>query len=487
MQPTLYTGDLAIVHSQGSYGVGNVVAFRVRNDRGDVGNVVHRIVGGSAEDGFVTQGDNKNGPDPWRPKPDEILGEVWFYVPGGGRAFAFLRQPQVLSAVVGSLAMLSLAGGAEVKRRRRRGDRMTSKNARRARNWLGAPAWAVAALSTLGLLALGFGAGAILSFRQPTHASRVVERTHYEHTAVFDYTVQTERSVLYPEGVVGPILPASADPAVQTAPPPIYAKLARALDLGFTYALKAPLPPDVSGDLSAALEVKAADGWTKTLELLPPAPFAGPATSSRVTVDFAEVFSLIDAIERETGVKAPSYTISVIPTVRVTGQVGAEPVDESYAPAFGVKLDRTRITPDAELVRTQARKTGEAVSQEQAIALLGLSSPVSAARLASSIGTSLSLAGLVTLASLVLLRLRLDEPARISARYGSLLVGVARADLNHNSRLVEVASMRDLVRLAQQDGQVVFHQEVAPGSHIYYVQRGDLVFAYTASGSAGEA
>ena len=59
MQPTLYEGDLAVVRQQSSYEEGDIVAFRVpEGEDGEGAIIIHRIVGGDAENGFILQGDN---------------------------------------------------------------------------------------------------------------------------------------------------------------------------------------------------------------------------------------------------------------------------------------------------------------------------------------------------------------------------------------------------------------------------------------------
>lgn len=110
MEPTLSTGDLAIVRKQDSYSVGDTVAFHAG---GSI--VIHRIVRGSAEEGYVVQGDNKELPDLWRPMGEDILGRMWVSIPWGGRVLAFLRQPLILGSVVGGLGMLSVLSGGSGK------------------------------------------------------------------------------------------------------------------------------------------------------------------------------------------------------------------------------------------------------------------------------------------------------------------------------------------------------------------------------------
>lgn len=113
MEPTLYTGDLAILRKQDAYAVGDVIAFQVEG-----GVVIHRIVGGDAKSGYVPRGDNRDSDDMWRPTPNNIGGRMWFHVPKVGLAIAVLRQKQnlpVFAAFAG--AFLVLAGGGKRKAR----------------------------------------------------------------------------------------------------------------------------------------------------------------------------------------------------------------------------------------------------------------------------------------------------------------------------------------------------------------------------------
>ncbi len=109
MEPTLHEGDLALVRTRDRYAVGDIAAFRVpRGQPGAGAIVIHRIVGGSADAGFITQGDNKDGPDLWRPTDRDILGEMWLRIPGAGRILARLRGPYLLAALSAVLAFLMM-------------------------------------------------------------------------------------------------------------------------------------------------------------------------------------------------------------------------------------------------------------------------------------------------------------------------------------------------------------------------------------------
>jgi signal peptidase len=120
MEPTLESGDLVVVRQAGTYGPGDIVGFRVPDgEPGAGGLVIHRIVGGSASAGFVTQGDNKPRPDEWRPTGNDVVGALWFVLPGAGPAFTWIRQPTVFAALAAALVVFSvMAGGASRVRRR---------------------------------------------------------------------------------------------------------------------------------------------------------------------------------------------------------------------------------------------------------------------------------------------------------------------------------------------------------------------------------
>jgi signal peptidase len=118
MQPTMFTGDLAVLHRYGTYDVGDVIAFHTNQ-----GTVIHRIVGGDATSGYTTQGDNRDQPDLWRPTPDQVIGRMWFHIPWIGKVLLPLQQPRAFGALVGLAIGLALVPGGKAVRRRRKGGR----------------------------------------------------------------------------------------------------------------------------------------------------------------------------------------------------------------------------------------------------------------------------------------------------------------------------------------------------------------------------
>lgn len=104
MQPTLHTGDLVVLREQSAYEVGDIVSYRVpEGDPGAGSTVIHRVVGGDAESGYVLKGDNRDTVDMWRPRPDDVAGRQLVAAPYAGRVLAFLRSTLGLALLGGLL------------------------------------------------------------------------------------------------------------------------------------------------------------------------------------------------------------------------------------------------------------------------------------------------------------------------------------------------------------------------------------------------
>lgn len=115
MEPTLRTGDVVVVARAASYRRGDVVAYRVPAGEPGAGLVViHRIVGGGARDGYVMRGDNKHANDPWRPRPDGVVGRLRVTVPKLGLTIGYVHTPLGLGAIA-ALVAFGIAFGPKPK------------------------------------------------------------------------------------------------------------------------------------------------------------------------------------------------------------------------------------------------------------------------------------------------------------------------------------------------------------------------------------
>src|SRR5690606_13721494 len=100
------------------YAVGDVVAFRVPDGPGAGRLVIHRIVGGSPQTGYVMRGDNTPGPDEWRPTSEHVEGALWVRLPGAGNVVATRRSPTVLAPLAAAATVVFVMLSAPRPRRR---------------------------------------------------------------------------------------------------------------------------------------------------------------------------------------------------------------------------------------------------------------------------------------------------------------------------------------------------------------------------------
>lgn len=111
MEPNVDEGSLVVTISQSDYRVGDVVAYRIPAGEPAAGLlVIHRIVGGSADGGFLMRGDNASGSDIWRPRPVDIVGKAQAVVPGATTVLLFVRSPIVAASVAAALAVYLVLG-----------------------------------------------------------------------------------------------------------------------------------------------------------------------------------------------------------------------------------------------------------------------------------------------------------------------------------------------------------------------------------------
>ena len=107
MEPTLHENDFVIVRQQATYEKGDIAAYRIPETSAGAGNlVIHRIIGGSAQEGYLLQGDNRTTADLWRPQPSDILGTPLVTIPRAGQLIPYLRSPFIVAAFAGYMAFL---------------------------------------------------------------------------------------------------------------------------------------------------------------------------------------------------------------------------------------------------------------------------------------------------------------------------------------------------------------------------------------------
>jgi signal peptidase len=473
MEPTLYTGDLAILQRQASYQPGDVIAYTVSG-----GQVIHRVIE-VIPGGYRTLGDNKQQIDPWTPTDETILGKMWFHIPGAGVVLNNFRQPVPLLA----LALLGLFmiqdDPTDKRRHQKRGKKVKSNHANPGLRYF--PAESL--MQALGIAAVLFCALALFAFRQPVAKPEAIDRLTYQHQGAFQYTIHTEPSQLYPGGLIGPVN--TAPPVVEEegeAPrlPTVFTSLAKTLDLDFTYHLQSSLPVDMHGEVSARVTTRVGGIWSKDTVVVAPQPFNGGDAELSLSIDFAQFQAIVDSVNRETGMNAETYQIEIIPVVEVAGVAGDVALVDVFEPVFSIKVNQEQLVFDSPLAQTQDGAVPGVVMLPNRVQVLSFGFPVSTLRMVGLFGGLLTLLLTGALAAYLYLDLGRSPADVLRARYGGMIVSVTSTDLLDRSK-VQVASMTDLVRLAQRDGQVILYQRLADGTQLFFVPEDEAVYTYPVS------
>ena len=107
MQPLLRAGDLAIARRENRYQVGDVIVYRIPEpDPFHGAELIHRIVGGAGNSGYLMRGDNASSTDQWQPTQADVVGKLWLTVPQLGLALAFLKSPLLLASLFAGFAFV---------------------------------------------------------------------------------------------------------------------------------------------------------------------------------------------------------------------------------------------------------------------------------------------------------------------------------------------------------------------------------------------
>jgi signal peptidase len=444
MEPAIHRGDLAVVRPATSYAIGDVVGYR----NPQLHRVVlHRIVG--VEDGrFVMKGDNNSFLDTYHPAEADMVGKLWVHVPTVGRAFIWFRHPAHASLSSGLLSIpLLLLGGAGVGRRRRRSGRPQRP----------APDLAVLLVPAL-VGVVVFGGLALLAFRHaPARAVEVPGA--YVQRGSFGYDARARTGIVYPQANVG-------------VGQPLFTSLVRRVRFAFAYRFESTRPHRVHGTLSLGLALTSAQGWTRALPAPRPLPFDGTPVEVEQVVDLDAVQHTLERYLDETALANDTFTLQLVPHVRVLGEVDGTPIDEAFEPtplSFGLDNHVLRIlstgpvtsgpgAPAANPLRPSKVGSIEQTKASTMHALL-VHARVTVVRRVALLGAAVFGA---LLAILLVLRYGLhgDELTRIRQRYGRLLVAVTNApkpgagyvDVTSFDGLAQIAASREAVILQHAGG-----------------------------------
>ena len=272
---------------------------------------------------------------------------------------------------------------------------------------------------------------------------------------------------------------------------PVFRRIADRITLNFAYRFTSEHAMAIHGTYRLTAEITSANGWQRRFALQPRAAFDGGTFSTTATLDLRNIQAVIDALEQKIGVQQPQYSLTVTPDVRMEGTVAQETIQVAFAPSLTFVMDQLQL----QAVKNQAE--GQDVFNPVEAGLVEHTRMVpntfSLLRLKLNIGAVRWLALLGVLAAIgMLLRLTLpiaratrgDETVRAQLAYGTLMVDVRDSAVRPDDRVVELATLDDLGKLAKRDGCMILH-EVQGRTHYYVVQQLGITYRYRVTREAG--
>lgn len=446
MNPVYYQGDLVVVAPDRQYAIGDIAAFK--SPESDM-LVLHRIIGGNGDNGFVFRGDNNDSIDPVTPTADELVGSPVLHVPGGGIWLGRLTSPPALAAYA---FLLMTLGGNSVRTRRQRRKESPAMSPRHRAPSYGPVAGLPDKLKPVAASAVVAGVlGLALSGVAWTRSADATHRPSPGTGAsmAFSYTAQVPQSAAY-------------DGTTVTAPQPLFRKLAGAVDVEYRYA-------GSSGELSVAAELSTDSGWSSRVPLGDPV-HVNDGFEGSVSLDLAALEQRAAAAAEVIGAAVGTLTLAVVPTV--TLDAGA-----AFTPRFEMSLDSTALRPNSDLVVTESATTSGATVASGQVSVLGRAVKASTARIA---GAALLLAGLLTAAAVAAVTRRaapVAEAERLRRRHGDLILRVMPVALVAGRPVVDVPDVASLVKLAERYGLLVLTWSRG-GVDTYVVQDESTTYRY---------
>jgi signal peptidase I len=431
MNPLYHQGDLVIVVKEGSYQVGQIVAY---HGTGPGQKVLHRIIGGDAASGFIFKGDNNKSIDPLRPKADQLIGQAFLHVPNGG----VWLQPLLSPTGLGMLSFLFVSSGAGTRSRRdiprgrrRKKVRAMSKGSSPLTMLLalarGAmrlpPRWRTAAALSALVALLGV-ALAVLGWIRPVTVKRTIGT---ERSLDFAYSAQVPRSAAYDDTTVD-------------GPEVIFRKLTDHVSVRIHYIG----PP---GSFTVKTVLTAGSGWHTTLQTTPTQKFPGTDHLEKIDLDLTAIEQHVTAAAKATGVDPGEVSITITPTVQITRT-------DSYSASISLALTPTTVAFGTGSLKNESKPTTETVLRT--IDLLG--HPFVAAANARTRGILLILIGAIGGVITALLGQRqtaVRTRAEIERRHRALLVPVEPMASPPGKPVVNVDNFPALVKLAERYGQMI--------------------------------
>jgi signal peptidase I len=319
MKPLLVKGDLALVRSQSSYKVGEIVLYQSSTLHKPV---LHRIV--VIQNGhYFFKGDNNDFVDPGYATRSELTGKLWFHVRYVGSALGWIGKPWHAALLASLTAAFLLLGGVTTgrRRKRRRGPlTVASAPPEHEPHYLEpmtrATLASIAALTALGLLFVGIGFAAPTDRAGVTHAA-------YQSTGAYSYRAKVlKANSTYPSGFA-------------TTGQPLFRGLINSATFAFKYRFESSLPHAIHGTIELkALILSTASSWQNLYDVEVKRSFVGDTATTGGPLKLNNLFELLDQLSAAAATAGAEYSVDLQPVVHISGTVDGKPISSTFSPVL---------------------------------------------------------------------------------------------------------------------------------------------------------
>lgn len=457
MEPEVQFGDLVVARKSDQYQLDQRVIY----DHPQLGYVFHRIVDQEG-DQFILQGDNNDWLDTYQPTQDEILGKYWYDIPGAGKIILTLRQPLLFTLLV--LIISSLLVGLVVMpdpgpTGKRKGKRKRMKKDHTTTSFDDFRLEILLILAVIAAVALVVG---LIAFTKAPKIT-VTDDLLYSQTAELAYTAKAPGDIYDSDGA------ATGDP--------VYPSLTCILDLDFTYQFSSPRFTDgdqdqFRGSINLLAVIKDNDGWHRTIPLLPEIEISARKVNATPSLDICQILNLIEDKETQTGVFLKAYMLSIIPKIRIEGELEGLALEDEFHPEFIFDLSESvlRVPNKSEgFLLEEEGKIPHIIEANNLMSVFGKQVPVIRMRWTAGILLGICVLAAIYPAWSLFREWSKSERSRIEIQHSPVMIDLKGSQIRKEVyTIIDLEKMADLRKLADRYGAMIMH-EVEGNLHRYLV------------------
>ena len=306
-------------------------------------------------------------------------------------------------------------------------------------------------------------------------------------SGVFNYTVQLKpNSVFDAQSITVPVF-AAPQPSPLTEVKPgtvLLANLLEKMDMTFKYEFKCSQPmTGLTEQITVDALLIGGDIWKKSFVLVPSTSYSGDLQTS-FSLDITGIRDYLDNIRHEIGSAASTYVLTIRVDVLTTANTAQGNIRESFSqtltadmgkPVFAFSEDLNKVVPTT-LTDTSSTKSTRTA--------LGLSLP--AGRLVFPVLTFIFIlaVGLINFNDIRQYQRPVpsyeQQHKAVLKKYGNRLADASVAVPIEEGRVVQMTSIKELVRVADEIGKPVIHERPRePGQpHSYLVIDGAVIYQF---------